>query len=311
MKDKYNLKGLLSNTSIDHSDINKPDVARLFIHHHEVIGSHLLPGLEIDTEEKDENIIIHMKLKKNTVIDKPVQMCFGMIPENGVQHIVINALIEENAKIEVLAHCVFPNAKKVIHKMDAQIHLKKNASYNYFEKHVHGESGGTEVIPKAQIKLGENARFKTEFELLEGRVGKIDIDYDVDCEKHSVLEMMARINGKENDIIKIRESANLIGESARGLLTSRIAARGRTNAEVISKLTASAPHARGHVDCKEIVKDEAVVSAVPIVEVNNPKAHITHEASLGSVDSKQLQTLMAHGLPEEEAVDLIIKGLLS
>jgi len=48
-----------------------------------------------------------------------------------------------------------------------------------------------------------------------------------------------------------------------------------------------------------------------VVEVRNPKAHVTHEAAIGSVDSKQLQTLMSRGLSEEEAVDLIIEGLLS
>jgi len=45
--------------------------------------------------------------------------------------------------------------------------------------------------------------------------------------------------------------------------------------------------------------------------VKHPKAHVTHEAAIGSVDSKQLQTLMARGLSEDEATDLIIKGLLS
>ena len=62
---------------------------------------------------------------------------------------------------------------------------------------------------------------------------------------------------------------------------------------------------------KEIIKDNGVVSAIPVVEVNHPKAHITHEAALGSVDSKQLQTLMARGLNENRATDLIIQGLLS
>ena len=82
-------------------------------------------------------------------------------------------------------------------------------------------------------------------------------------------------------------------------------------ASVFSELTASAPYARGHVDCKEIVQDNGKVSAIPIVKVNHPKAHITHEASLGSVDSKQLQTLMARGLTEDEATDMIIQGLLT
>jgi hypothetical protein len=38
---------------------------------------------------------------------------------------------------------------------------------------------------------------------------------------------------------------------------------------------------------------------------------VTHEAAIGSVDSKQLQTLMSRGLTEEKAVDLIIQGLLT
>jgi Fe-S cluster assembly scaffold protein SufB len=35
------------------------------------------------------------------------------------------------------------------------------------------------------------------------------------------------------------------------------------------------------------------------------------EASIGSVDSKHLETLMARGLTEDEATGLIIEGLLS
>jgi hypothetical protein len=46
------------------------------------------------------------------------------------------------------------------------------------------------------------------------------------------------------------------------------------------------------------------------VEVTHPLAHVTHEAAIGSVDSKQLQTLMSRGLDEDAATDLIIEGLL-
>ena len=122
--------------------------------------------------------------------------------------------------------------------------------------------------------------------------------------------MTAKINGFGDDVIKIREVGNLLGEYATGVLTSRIAAREQARAEVYSKIYANAPHARGHVDCKEIIQGDGVAQAVPIVEVAHPKARITHEAALGSVDTKQLETLMARGLSEEEATELIISGLL-
>ena len=68
---------------------------------------------------------------------------------------------------------------------------------------------------------------------------------------------------------------------------------------------------RGHVDCMEIVKDRAVASAVPIVQVTHPDAKVTHEAAIGSIDRRQLETLMAHGLDSQEAVRLIVDGILS
>lgn len=312
MTDDQQLVNKLTRSSgVDHSIVNNSNVAHLFIHHHKVVGLHMVPELEIDTEELDDGIKIDMRVRKNTIIEKPVQMCFGMMPKEGVQRIITNTNIGEGSHLNVFSHCTFPNAVDVKHIMDAKTVVGKNAHYSYFERHVHGDSGGVKVYPKAKIELKEEAHFKTEFELLKGRVGLIDVDYETNCGKSSVLEMISRINGKSDDIIRIKEVGNLFGDHARALLSSRVAVRGNAKAEVYNKLTASGSYARGHVDCTEIIQDNGVVTAVPIVEVNNPKAHITHEASLGSVDSKQLQTLMARGLTEDEATDLIIKGLLS
>lgn len=290
---------------------NQPDIAHIFIHHHKVIQSHLLPGLKVDVKEYDDHIEVNTVVEKNTIIEKPVHMCFGMIPEKGIQKMVINNAIQENASASFLSHCAFPNAVDIQHIMEGTIRVGKNARYRYLERHVHSHHGGIKVYPHTKIYLSEGARFYSEFELIKGRAGLIDIDYEAFCENSSVLEMVSRVSGKNDDRITIRETAHLIGEGARGFLSSRVAATGNTRAEVYNKITASAAYARGHVDCTEIIKDNAIVSAIPIVEVSNPKAHITHEAALGSVDSKQLQTLMARGLNEEEATDLIIKGLLS
>jgi Fe-S cluster assembly scaffold protein SufB len=60
----------------------------------------------------------------------------------------------------------------------------------------------------------------------------------------------------------------------------------------------------------EIVKDNAVAKAIPIVRVTNPLAKVTHEAAIGSVDRRQPETLMAHGLTPDDAVGVIVKGIL-
>lgn len=301
---------ITGSAGIESDMFKRKDIAHLLIHHDKVVGMHAVDGLEIETESIKDGIKIDLRLKEGTKVKHPVQMCFGMMPKSGVQRIVMNAVIEKDAQINVLAHCTFPNAENVKHLMDAELILEENASYKYYERHIHSDNGGVKVVPKAKIHVGKHARYITDFELLKGRVGLIDIDYETTCEEQSTLEMNARINATHDDVVKIREVGHLNGDHSRGVLLSRVAVRDNAEAEVYSELTASAPYARGHVDCKEIVQDDGIVSAVPIVKVNNPKAHITHEASLGSVDSKQLQTLMARGLSEDEATDMIIQGLL-
>jgi Fe-S cluster assembly scaffold protein SufB len=287
-----------------------PDVARLEVHQNQVVGQHLVPGLEVKVDEKPQGISATIVVKEGVAISKPVHLCFGVLPEKGLQVIEMSVRMEDRARASILAHCTFPNAVQVEHRMDAEIVVGRGAEYSYFERHVHGPKGGVLVLPKARVTVLEGGRFKTEFELIRGRVGRMELDYEVVCHAHAVLEMLARILGRGDDFIRIRESGKLVGEYARGVLTSHIALRDHATARVENVLRAEAAYSRGHVDCKEVVQDAASASAVPIVEVTHPKAHVTHEAAIGSVDSKQLETLMSRGLSEDEAVDLIIQGLL-
>ncbi len=296
--------------SLGESCVTDPGVAHVEVHGNRVLGVHLVPGFEVEAEEKEDGIDARIVVREGVKIDKPVRICFGMLPESGVQRIAMDVRLEDDARIAILASCTFPNAVDVLHTMDAELRLGKRAAYAYLERHVHGDRGGVRVVPKAKVHLDEAARFRTDFELIKGRAGRIDIDYEAECGPRSVLEMSARIGGRGDDAVVIDERAHLAGEGARGALTTVIALRDRARAEARNTLKASAPYARGHVDCKEIVQDEADALAVPIVQVLHPKAHVTHEAAIGSVDSKQLETLMSRGLEEDRATDLIIEGLL-
>ncbi|MFP3904311.1 MAG: SufB/SufD family protein [Armatimonadota bacterium] len=294
-----------------HSQIKDPDVAHLVINHDEVVNTNLVPGLNVETKQIEDGVDVKIVMDEGVVITKPVHMCFGMTPDTGIQRIVLDIEVEPEARLPVLAHCVFPNAVDIQHLMDAQIRVGAGAEYIYEEMHIHSPDGGLKVVPKAEVHLGEGARLQTDFELIQGRVGVLEIDYETTCEADSVMEMTAKVNGSGDDRIKISETGHLIGEGAVGVLNTRIAVRDSAEADIYNKLTATAARARGHVDCREIIQDDGVARAVPIVEVRHPQAHVTHEAAIGSVDSKQLQTLLSRGLSEDEAEDLIIQGLLS
>ena len=312
MRDDDLLQALYDSIGVNpHSLRSDPTIARIEIHHNRILGVHLVPGLEVEAHECQDGIEARIRVTKGTVIDKPIQVCFGMIPETGLQEILLDIEIEEGARAGILAHCTFPFARQIRHEMDATLTIGPGAEYAYFERHVHGAEGGVVVVPKSKVHVLEDARYQTDFELIRGRVGEIQIDVEVTGEARSVSEVTARISGSRDDRVSIKETAHLVGGHSRGVLNTHIALRDSALGEVLNTLTASAPYARGHVDCKEIVQGEAVAKAVPVVEVNHPKAHVTHEAAIGSVDSKQRETLMSRGLTEDEAVDLIIQGLLS
>lgn len=291
--------------------LSDPETAHIILDKDKILGMNDVPGLKVNANSIEDGVDIRILLKEGIVVEKPVHLCFGVTDREAIQRIILDIEIEDNSEISILAHCVFPSASDVKHIMNADIRIGENAKYTYLEKHIHSLEGGVEVVPKARVKLSENARFKSDFELIKGRVGEIDIDYKIECEKNSVMEMTAKVDGRGDDVIRISEAGNLIGEGARGVLTTRVALRDKASAEVYNELIANAPEARGHVDCKEIVQDKGSAKAIPVVEVNHPKAHVTHEAAIGSVDTKQLETLMSRGLSEEESVDIIIEGLLS
>ncbi len=295
----------------DRSALLNKDVAKLVVHENRVLSADGAPGVRLRYEPKENGIMAELLVEEGIKVKRPVHLCFGILPEEGLQEIGLQVEVGNGAEVGVIAHCIFPNAVHIIHKMDAVITIGDNASFNYGETHYHGDFGGIEVIPKARITLGEKALYENTFSLVEGCVGKLDFDYEVFSGARSVAELIAKVYGKKDDIIKIAERVNLDADGARSLIKTRVVLTDRATAEVIGETYGNAPYARGHVDCIELVNGEqAVAKAIPIVVVTNEKAKVTHEAAIGSIDRRQIETLMARGLDENEAVDVIVRGIL-
>jgi len=287
------------------------ETASIFIDNNKILSSNGVEGLVLKLKEQKDGVDISVRVLPGVIIKKPVHFCFGILHKSRVQKINMNIVIGKGASMNVFSHCIFPKNDPSKHLMEGKIKIEEDGTFRYFEKHIHSEKGMSKVYPHATVKIGKGARFRTDFELIGGRVGLIDIDYDLFCEADSSSDFITKISGRGKDIINIRERAVLLGENAKAVLRSRIAARDETKAEVYNKITAKAAGAFGHVDCTEILQGNGKVKAYPEVEVLHPLARVTHEANLGGVDNRQLETLMARGLSKIQAEDLIIKGVLS
>jgi len=294
----------------DPTAITSGKFATLVVSANKVLTKSELPGIRFEAEEIPTGIRARIIVEPGTKIPQLVHLCFGMLSEEGVQEIIARYEIGEGAQVAFFAHCTFPNAQNLKHLMEATIRVGAGARMSYTESHYHGPYGGIEVKPHAKVIVEEGGKFMNNFNLIQGRVGVLEIDYEVEVGKDGVAELVAKVYGIEDDRISVKEFVRLNGERARGLTKTRVAVRERAVSEVFTTMEGNAPYAKGHMDCTEIVRDQAVAKNMPLVIVRDDKAQVTHEAAIGTVNRKELETLMARGLSEEEAVDIIIRGML-
>ncbi|MCD6546942.1 MAG: SufD family Fe-S cluster assembly protein [Nanoarchaeota archaeon] len=299
----YEKSGYVSN------NLFSPKYAKLIVNESKVLSKGEVEGVSIKTRFKNGTLYAKITIKKGVKVKYPIHMCFGVLKEKWNQKIHTTLILEEGAEAKMISHCFFPNSKNVFHIMKGNFILKNNSKLIYEEEHFHGKNGAI-VKPHVKIKVGKNSFYVSTFKAKRGVIGKLDINYKLDVGEKGVAELYTKVFGRKKDKIKIYEEVNLKGNNSRGILQSRVAATENSQCNVKSVMRGLGNYSRGHVDCTEIIEENGVVSAIPIVEVKNKTAHITHEASLGRVNKKQVDTLMTKGLTEEEAVEIIIRGLL-
>lgn len=270
----------------------------------------LVGGLSVEAKETSGGIEAEVSVEEGVSIERPVHLCFGILHAEGSQEIRLRVRLKRHSSASFIAHCIFPEARNIRHLMDAGVEIEEGACMKYSETHFHGPYGGIYVNPAASVNIGKGGKFLTDFNLTSGRVGKLDIDYSVTAGEDALAELTAKVFGRAKDEISIKDAVMLNGKGSRSLIKLRVALMDDARAVVTGITGGNAEGARGHVDCLEIVRDRAVARAMPIVNVSHPLAKVTHEAAIGSVDRRQLETLMSRGLSPEEAVDAIVKGML-
>lgn len=293
-------------------EMTSRDTPHLFLNYNKIVSTREIAGVELIGKELPNGFKGTVKIKKNAKIKKPIYFCFGVIPERGEQLILPDFIIEDGAEVTILAHCSFPNARNVTHKMTATVKIGKGAKYTYEERHYHGLHSGALVFPNFKVKVEPGGTFNTTFILSESTVGKLEIHLEVIALANTSTKIETKVMGKsKKDNVAIFDKIYLKGTNAKSLIKMRAAAVGGGKVLMQGETYASAPGAFGHVDCREIVSGKnSRAKAIPIVEVTNDQARVTHEASVGKVNQKELDTIMARGLNEEEATEFLIKGLL-
>jgi len=297
--------------NFDLEELGRIKAPHLYVVSNKTIASSQIPGISLKTQNLKEGVKLKLIVKKGKKIENPIFLCFGVLSEKDKQEIFPEIILEEGAEATILAHCTFPQAKEVSHRMIAKINLKKDSRLVYWEKHYHGEDFGAKVLADFNITVGEGATLENEFVLDQGSIGRLNIIFEAELAKDSLAQVFTKIIGKgQKDHVEVEDKILLNGENSRSLVKFKGAIRGGGQMFFRGEMLAKGKNARGHVDCREIIVGKSIARSIPMIEVQHPEARITHEASVGKVNQKELETLMTRGLSSKEATDFIISGAI-
>ena len=148
-----------------------------------------------------------------------------------MQNVGLDVWLEDNAQATFWSHCLFMFPDQARHAMDARIELGPGARLAYNEVHYHGLSGGIEVVPRAKVKVGERAHYRADFSLVQGLVGKLDIDYDVEVGADATAELTS-LDDVRKVVVAFKEQTPIyLGDLAEGTVVVTMSEFGRTARE--------------------------------------------------------------------------------
>lgn len=305
------LMEIAQQTGAAHEAFRKDDSIYVVVHGNTILDSHQVPGIRIEAEETEDGIDARITVEKDTVLPKPVNLCFGHLGKEGRQVIRSSIVVEDGARADFMAHCIFPNVDNFLHAMEGDIEIGSHASFSYREVHIHSKEGRMEVRPVSRVRIGPYSTYRGDFTLIEGRVGDLNISIDVDAwGEKSQVEITSKVHGKYDDTCEVRDIVRLNGKDSTALLKARVVLTDHSQGRFLGLVDGAAAGARGHVDCTEIIQGQAVAEASPVVKASHPEAEVTHEAAIGRIADDKITGLMAKGFSEDDAVDVIVSGLL-
>jgi len=244
-------------------------------------------------------------LKKQ--INFPLTTCITIASPKTAQDLTNLLVIEKNIKAE--ANVVCSAAKENLcatHRAQGRLILKKGASLVY--NHLHQWGKEDFVNPDYEFILEENSRLNYNYRNIASPKD-LRLKTTVIGQKNSScnINLVARGLGSK---IAIEDTVFLKGVGARGIVKLRLVGGKDSQIKAVSKIVAE-KESLGHLDCQGLlISEKAEISLTPQLIVQDKKAQITHEASVGRIAEESLNYLRSRGLTEDEAIDLIVAGFL-
>ncbi|MFT4310163.1 MAG: Fe-S cluster assembly protein SufB [Candidatus Woesearchaeota archaeon] len=250
-------------------------------------------------------------IPKGVKLTQPLQAYFRMNARKGGQFEHTLIIVDEGAEVQYIEGCSAPvYTENSLHAGCVEIHVLKGAraryssienwsknTYNLNTKRALVQQGG--IIEWVNGNMGSGVTMLYPTSVLLGDYAKSDFigiafagkeqHQDTGCKVHHI--------GKYTSSTITSKSISKAGgiSSYRGLL----------------QIGKGAVGARANVECDALMIDNISQSnTYPYMDIREPTAKVSHEATVGKISAQQLFYLMSRGLDEEAATQMIVSGFI-
>ncbi|PJE81893.1 Fe-S cluster assembly protein SufB [Candidatus Pacearchaeota archaeon CG10_big_fil_rev_8_21_14_0_10_32_42] len=250
-------------------------------------------------------------IPKGVKVEIPLQAYFRMNSKKGGQFEHTLIIADENSEVHYIEGCSAPQyTENSLHAGCVEIHVLKGArvryssienwsknTYNLNTKRAVVEENG--IIEWVNGNLGSHTTMLYPTSILKGKNSKSDyigIAYagkdqyqDTGCKVYHLNE------NTSSTVLSKGISVDGGVSSYRGLV----------------QINKGAVNSKSSVRCDGLMLDnKSKAMTLPSMDVHENQVEVSHEAAIGKVGEEDLFYLMSRGLPENEAIKLIVAGFI-
>ena len=239
----------------------------------------------------------------------PIQACL-YLDKDGLQQNVHNIIIaEEDSELHIISGCATsPHMKSGVHVGISEFFVKKNAKLSFTM--IHNWAEDMMVRPRSVAQVEEGGLFLNNYICMKP-VRSLQmyptthlIGKDAVARFYSII---VGSPGSEYDLggrIYLKKPGNRAEIVARTITNGgNIIARGQLIGEV--------PGIKAHLECRGLILNGGIMSAIPELEGRVDGVEMSHEAAVGKIAQEEIAYLMSRGLSEDEATATIVRGFLN
>ncbi|GAB4110176.1 MAG: Fe-S cluster assembly protein SufB [Roseiflexaceae bacterium] len=248
---------------------------------------------------------------KGVHVDIPLQAYFRINAENMGQFERTLIVVEDGASAHYIEGCTAPIYRtNSLHSAVVEIIVKKGGKFRYTTIQNWANNIFNLVTKRAM------AYEEASMEWVDGNIGsRLTM-------KYPSVYLMGR--GARGEVLSIAYAGKGQHQDAGAKMvhvapdtTSQITNKsvskngGKTTYRGLVKVAPGATGAKINVNCDALILDERSASdTIPYIEVEEEKVTLAHEATVGRIGAEQLFYLMSRGVPESEALSMIVLGFM-